>query len=402
MVRVQTTRVYNELERAYREGYTTVSAQGSSRSGKTYNIILWLVLFVVRSDTPVRVSVVRGTLPALKASVLQDFKAVMSGLGLWDERQLNKSELVYTFPGGSVFEFFSASNEQRLRGRKRDILFVNEANELSALEFQQLKLRVSQFSIIDYNPSFTEDHWISAEVNRDPRTYHFITTYRDNPFLEQVIIDEIESLRWKNKTLWQVYGLGVQTQVEGLVFTNWDLIDDLPTDLEKVFVGVDYGFTHDPTAIVNVGISKDRSELYIDEIEYSTQMTTADIIRVMRDNVPRGRLVISESADPRLVEEILRARINITPVRKYPGSILAGVTHMLGLKMHITRRSSNVIKEYKNYTWTQDRDGKWLNVPIDAYNHAIDAVRYVVLEQLMGLHRTTAPIDLDRISEIAY
>lgn len=119
MVRVQTTRVYNELERAYREGYTTVSAQGSSRSGKTYNIILWLVLFVVRSDTPVRVSVVRGTLPALKASVLQDFKAVMTGLGLWDERQLNKSELVYTFPGGSVFEFFSASNEQRLRGRKR-------------------------------------------------------------------------------------------------------------------------------------------------------------------------------------------------------------------------------------------------------------------------------------------
>ena len=241
-------------------------------------------------------------------------------------------------------------------------------------------MRTTRFAIIDYNPSFSDDHWI-CKLNSDPRTYHFISTYKDNPFLEQTIIDEIESLKWKNPSLWRIYGLGLQAIVEGLVFANTEQIDHFPTNIERTYIGVDYGYSNDPTAIVRVAFSKDR--IFVDEIAYNTQLLTSDIIDILKNNC-RTEEIISESADPRLVQEIYRARLNIKPVHKYGGSIQAGITKMLEYKICITKRSANVWKEFKNYTWAQDKEGKWLNTPIDKFNHAIDAVRYVVLEKVLG------------------
>ena len=201
---IWTTKIYNEVDNAIRRGYKVVSAQGSSRSSKTYNILIFLIAYVLARPRT-SLSVVRKTLPALKGSVFRDFKEIMQDkFRLWDNRAMNKSDMVYTFPNGSFAEFFSTDNEQKIRGRKRNILYANEANEISYLEWQQLVMRTTTFSIVDYNPSFTEEHWLCG-LNKDPRTYHFISTYKDNPFLEQTIIDEIESLRDKNKTLWTVY-----------------------------------------------------------------------------------------------------------------------------------------------------------------------------------------------------
>ncbi len=393
MKRIQTTEIYNRLDAAAAEEYTAISLQGSARSGKTYNVMIWLILYALRVPH-IKISVVRATLPALKGSVLEDFNTIMHQLGVYNDRHFNKTDLVYWFRSCSTIEFFSASDEQRLRGRKRDILFVNEANELSAIQFQQLKMRTSRLTIIDYNPSFSEEHWIAKDFNRDPRTYHFVSTYRDNPFLEQTIIDEIESLQQKNKSLWQIFGEGKMAQIEGLVFTNVETIDTLPDHIKRTFIGIDFGFTNDPTAIVEVAF--DRQALYISEVCYRTQMLQQDIIRVLKQH-PRTK-VISESADPRLIEEIYRAGIDIHAVKKYPGSIEAGVAWMLQHPIRVTAHSTNVLKELHNYVYSQDKEGKLLNTPVDAYNHAIDATRYVCMTQWMAGKKK--PINLKKLSGI--
>ena len=395
-MKLQTTRVFSEIETARRNGYTTISEQGSSRSAKTYNTVIWIVCQCL-SVPKTTVSICRSTLPSLKGSVLRDFIEVLQRIGEYNDKCYNKTDLIYTFPNGSWVEFFSCDNETKLRGRKRKILFVNEANELKYLEWQQLQLRTTQLSIIDYNPSFSDEHWI-CEVNKDPRTYHFISTYKDNPFLEQKVIDEIESLKRKNFSLWQIYGLGLQAQVEGLVFRNVDVVERIPETgyRRRRFIGMDFGYTNDPTAIVDVLIEEETKTIYLDEICYRTSMLTSDIIAELK---PQGQVkIVSESADPRLVQEIYRAGINIHPVVKYSGSIEAGITKMQEYKLVITKRSTNVIKEFRNYTYQQDKEGKWLNTPIDVWNHAIDAIRYVVMSELLGCRRKA--IDLGRVAKL--
>lgn len=394
MPKIQTTRIFRDIEQAVAQGYTTISLQGSARSSKTYNVLIWLIVYCL-SYPNTRLSIVRATLPAIKGSVLVDFKEILQRMGIYNERSLNKSELIYTFANGSWAEFFSTDSEQKLRGRKRDILFVNEANELGFIEWQQLKMRTTRLSIIDYNPSFSDEHWICETVNQDPRTFHSVTTYLDNPFLEQTVIDEIESLREKNQSLWQVYGLGQQAVIEGLVFKHFGICETIPPHIRHRFIGMDFGFTNDPTAICEVALDGDA--LYIDEIAYRTQMLSSDIITTLRETAPKMR-IISESADPRLIQEIYRAGIDIHPVKKFPGSIEAGLAKMQEYRIIITKRSTNVAKELRNYTYRQDKDGRWLNVAIDCYNHAIDAVRYVVMEQFMAGQRRK--IDLGRLQRL--
>ncbi len=282
-------------------------------------------------------------------------------------------------------------------GGERHILFVNEANELRFLEWQQLKMRTTELAIIDYNPSFSDEHWI-CEANRDPRTYHFITTYKDNLFLEQSVIDEIESLKDKNRSLWQIYGLGQQAAVEGLVFTEVEVVERVPASAfrRQRFIGADWGYSQDPMALVEVTWERETQTLYIDQLCYRTAMLTADIIRELKGTAPCK--VIAESADPRLVQEIYRAGIDIHPVNKYPGSIEAGIMKMQELRLCITKRSTDVIREFKNYTYRQDKEGKWLSQPIDAWNHAIDAVRYVVLSEILGGGKR--PVDLRRVATL--
>ena len=390
---LQTTRIYKEIDKAAKEGYLTISEQGSSRSSKTYNTVIWLVARCLQvSQTTV--SICRASLPALKGSVLRDFVEILQKIGIYTDKQFNKTELVYHFQNGSWVEFFSCDNEQKLRGRKRGILYVNEANELRYLEWQQLKLRTTQLAIIDYNPSFSDDHWIVA-LNQQPTTYHFITTYKDNPFLEPAVVQEIESLRDKNPSLWQIYGLGQQSLVEGLVYKGVEQIEAIPPSYYKRqrVAGVDFGYTHDPTAIVLLTIERETQTIFLEEVAYQTGMLTMDIVRALE---PLECPVISESADPRLVDEIHRHGINIHPVKKGAGSIEAGIQALQAWHLKVTKQSPNVIKEFRNYTYQQDKQGKWLQQPIDMYNHAMDAVRYAVMETVMRGGRK--PLDLRRIA----
>lgn len=376
---------FAKIDAAKKSGFATVSLQGSSRSSKSWSIMQWLCMrcYEYAGTT---VSVIRAGMPSIKRTIYRDFVQIMLDFGWWNDKSMNKSDYVYTFPNGSWIEFFSTDNEQKVRGSKRKILFVNEANELSFIEWQQLQMRTTEFSILDYNPSFSEEHWIN-QVNQEQGTYHFISTYKDNPFLEQRVIDEIESLQWKNKALWQVYGLGQRAIVEGLIFPQINQIDYIPTQaLKHRYVGMDLGYTNDPTAIVEVAFWE--GNMYVNELCYKTHMLTDDIIRELK-RIEWQPEVISESADPRMIDEIYNAGIDIHPVHKYAGSIEAGITKMQEYKIHVTKQSVNVIKELHNYTYAQDKEGKWLNKPIDAYNHSVDGIRYVILDKILGANGST-------------
>jgi len=382
-------KVWNGLTQGIDEDKTIISLQGSSRSAKTYNVLIFLIAYLLQHANT-RLSIVRKTLPAIKGSVLIDFKEILYKLGVWQDKDFNKTELIYKFPNGSWVEFFSTDNEQKIRGRKRHILFVNEANEITLLEWQQLKMRTTQFSIIDYNPSFSEDHWIETE-NQDKDTYHFISTYKDNPFLEQKIIDDIEKLRDKNKSLWTVYGLGQRAVIEGRIFDSYEIVESIPFHVHWKRIGQDLGYSSDPTAIVAVYIFEDI--LYLDELCYRTRMLTNDIIKVLKDECSNEK-IISESADPRLIDEIYNAGVNIHAVEKGAGSIKAGLTKMKEYKIKITKRSTNLKKELDNYVYAQDKEGKYLNEPIDSYNHCFTG------ETLIKTNNGFRRIDEIKVSEL--
>lgn len=383
------SKVYKGLIKGLTEGKTILSLQGSSRSGKTVNILIFLITYILKHNNT-RLSIVRKTLPALKGSVLIDFKEILIVMDIWDNKAFNKTELIYKFSNGSWVEFFSTDDEQKIRGRKRGILFANEANELSYLEWQQLIMRTTLFAVLDYNPSFSEDHWIES-VNKDPDCHHFISTYKDNPFLEQKIIDDIEKLKGKNKSLWTVYGLGLRAVIEGRIFDSYDIVDEIPEHIRKRWVGMDFGYTNDPTAIINVAIDGDN--LYMDEICYRTHMLTNDIIKVLKAEC-QNKKIISESADPRLIDEIHNAGLNIHAVEKFKGSITAGIAKMKEYSLKITKRSTHIKKEVDNYVYDQDKDGKYLNEPVDEFNHAIDGIRYVILEEVIGHNRKKADLSV--------
>jgi phage terminase large subunit len=375
-------KVYRQIESGLYQGKTIISAQGSSRSAKTVTILIFLIAYILRNNHT-RLSIVRKTLPALKGSVLIDFKEILIKMELWNDKQFNKTELIYRFSNGSWVEFFSTDDEQKIRGRKRGILFANEANEISYMEWQQLVMRTTLFAVLDYNPSFSEDHWIE-QVNKDPDCFHFISTYKDNPFLEQKIIDDIEKLQGKNKSLWTVYGLGLRAVIEGRIFDSYEIVEEIPGWIKKRWVGMDFGYTNDPTAIINIAIHD--QDLYFDEICYKTRMLTNDIIKILKSDC-QNKKIISESADPRLIDEIHNAGLNIHAVEKFQGSINAGLAKMQEYNLKITKRSIHIKKEIDNYVYAQNKDGVYINQPVDEFNHAIDAGRYVVLEEIIGKNK---------------
>lgn len=382
---LQVSRVYNIIQKAFDDGFTNIVAQGSSRSSKTYTICIWLIVrcWQVPGTT---VAIVRKTRPAITGTVYRDFKEIMQRMGIWSKDYFNKSDLFYQFPNGSWLEFFPATDDQRIRGRKRQILYVNEANEINYNEWTQLQLRTTTCTIIDYNPSFGDEHWIVQKVIDLKQTFFFISTYKDNPFLEQKVIDEIESLKETSPNLWRVYGLGLRAVIEGRIFKEYTVVDELPYEARKHrFLGMDFGYANDPTAIVYVSVVGNK--MYLRELCYRTEMTTTDIIKRCKEinkEYQWNFKIWADSAEPREIAEIHNAGIDIHPVRKFGGSIIAGITKMQEFKIIITSDSLNLKKELDNYTYRQDKDGKWLNEPIDAFNHLVDSTRYVCLSEVLG------------------
>lgn len=383
--------IYNNIRKGLAMGKDLIMLQGSARSGKTYNTLIYIILEclqnpirerkvkdpvsgrILTKKEPLRVSIVRKSLPVIKRSVYEDFKTIMINMGQWEDRRMNRTDYIYTFPNGATIELFSAEDEQKLRGPWRHILYINEANEIYHYSFSMLRQRTYEYTIVDYNPSFTEEHWLFP-LMKDERSYHFISTYKDNIFLPAPAIREIESYQTTHPALWQIFGKGEFAIVEGLVFPkeNWDIIEDdaYPTWLGEEIIGIDWGFTNDPTTFVGVIINGE--DIYARELHYQMGMKTKDIAEALEPYAGNYKYC---DIDNRLVSELEDAGIPLlTMTKKNSESIMSGIRLMNQRKIHVTNSSNDLIKELKNYVYKKDRHETYqTNVrPIDKFNHCFD------------------------------
>jgi len=375
----KTIKVSTVFRKNYEAGTKIVVNQGGSRSGKTFSILQLLILVKAFKGTDMVFSIVRRSMPALKASAMRDFFEILRMAELYDERSHNKTENTYLL-NGNLFEFMSLDQPQKKRGAKRAYLFINEANELSLEDWVQLSLRTEKQIFLDFNPSMDE-HWIYDIVipRKDCSFIH--STYLDNiQFLPPEQVKEIENLKQVDENYWRIYGLGEIGQITGLIFTNWRTIDQWPESCKWITYGIDFGFSNDPTSLVKVGLSG--GELFIDELIYSRGLTNTDICKWMNQiGITKADEIIADN-QPKCIYEIRQEGFNIKPTFKGPDSILAGIDILKRYPMRITKRSVNLIRELKNYKWKEDASGKPLNVPVDRFNHAIDGIRYACMGRL--------------------
>ena len=349
--------------------------QGGTRSGKTYSLLQLLIVKAFENKGKV-FTIVRKSLPSLKMTAYRDFFEILNNLDLYSETDHNKSDYTYNL-NGNLFEFVSLDQPQKKRGARRDFLFCNEANELSWEDFFQLLVRTTDKIWLDYNPS-DSFHWIYDKLLIRDDVSYIQTTYKDNPFLEQTIVDEIERLQGTDDDYWRIYGLGERGLSRATVF-QFEMADDPKGKL--VSFGLDFGFTNDPTALVQV--YKDGNDLYIHEMMYHTQLTNSDIGEKFAElGLTRYDEIWADSAEPKSIEELHRMGWNIKPTAKGADSIMAGIDILKRHKIYLTKGSDNAVREFQNYKWQEDKNGNLLNKPIDKFNHAIDAVRYATFNRL--------------------
>tara|TARA_R110000796_G_scaffold62906_1_gene145018 strand:+ start:330 stop:1484 length:1155 start_codon:yes stop_codon:yes gene_type:complete len=373
MSKIQVNKVYGHLKNSDKK---IVVEQGGTRSGKTYNIILWIIFYYCGKNEGKTITIARKTFPAVRSSVMRDFIDILKGSDLYREENHNKSNSEYIL-NGNLVEFISMDQPQKIRGRKRDLAFLNEANELTFEDWQQIIFRTNGRIILDYNPSDTF-HWIYDKVIPRDDVDFFQTTYKDNPFLDDTIIKEIERLRDTDEHYWRVYGLGERGTNRAQVF-QFTTIQQIPQTAKFLSFGLDFGFTNDPSALVKC--YQEGDNLYFQELLYSTNLTNQDLAREFSKlEIGRYDEIFGDSSEPKSIEELHRMGWNIKPTQKGADSVNAGIDMLKRYKIHII--GSNLMKEMENYKWLEDKNGNLLNKPEDKWNHLIDALRYGVYNKL--------------------
>lgn len=373
------SKVFAENVSGYNARMRWLVNQGSTRSGKTWALLQLLYIIAATTAQKLLISVVSETLPHLRRGAIRDFRQMLQDEGLWDPRAWRESDKMYTLPNGSQIEFFSADSPSKVLGPARDILFVNECNNIAYEIVRQLAVRTRKTIFLDFNPR--EEFWAHTEILPRTKGVKFIkSTYIDNPFLTPEQIQEIEANK-HNKEWWLVYGLGEVGSREGLCLQNWDLVDTLPKEYKKRFFCLDFGFTNDPTALLEVRLSG--GELYVKEHLYAQGLTNPEIAKQIKlldaPDVP----VVCDAAEPKSIEELRRFGVKrAEAAHKGPDSVRIGLEIINRYRTHITKSSLNLIKEARNYKYKRDMDGNPLNEPIDYFNHAIDAFRYGCLNYL--------------------
>ena len=352
--------------------------QGGTRSGKTVAICQYIVYLITTETKPLVISVIRKTLPALRGSVLRDMLLVLQDTGLYYVGVHNKSANTFEYKN-HLIEFLSVDEPQKIRGRKRNIAFLNEANELNIEDFRQINMRTTEMVIADFNPS-DPVHWLYDDLIPREDCDTWISTYKDNEFLPKNLVHEIERMRNRNPDYWRVYGEGQKAiYSQRQIFNNWEFINynDFPEfDIStEGILGIDFGFSNDPTAII-LGFKKN-DKLFFHELLYKKGMTNDEIAEFLKLSGYGDVLAYADSAEPKSVEQIKRAGILIKPAVKGQGSINAGISLLKEYDIFVSKESKNIIKEYQNYWWAEMKDGTIINKPLDRFNHCMDAMRYL-------------------------
>ena len=366
----------------YRNNYNSkadiVVNQGGTSSGKTYAILQ--VLFSKAINETCTITIVGQDIPNLKVGALRDAIDIYNADDAIKQQLTfyNMSNRVFTFKNGSIIEFNSYDNEQDAKSGKRDYLFVNEANGIPYNVFEQLHLRTRRQTYLDYNPDTS--FWVHDKIIPLSTTELIISDHRHNPFLSDKIREKIEALKDKDLDLWKVYARGITGRIEGLILKKWFVVNDDFEDKKLIGYGIDFGFSNDPSSLIEVRLQN--GELWIKELIYETGMTNQDISNRMDAlGVSKGALIVADSAEPKSIEELRRMRWTIDGVKKGADSIMFGINLLKGYSINVHSSSKNLIKELEQYKWKTDKNGDNLNIPIGEYNHAIDALRYLIMHK---------------------
>ena len=375
--------VYTTALRKIRQMKSRVKViQGGTSASKTFSILAILIDRAIKTPN-LEISVVAESIPHLRRGANKDFLKIMKETGRYIPTHYNKTLLRYEFSNGSYMEFFSVDDETKLRGARRNILYLNEANNINYDAYMQLEIRTDGEIYLDFNP--TSNFWAHTEVLTKDNSQHLILTYKDNEALSQDIIDSLELNRQRaaTSTYWEnwcrVYLDGEVGQIEGTIFSDYLVIDRIPDDARILCYGLDFGFSEDPVALV--AIYKYDNNLIIDEVIYRKGVLNSELSNLMKQNKVEGE-IFADSAEPKSIAELKRYGHQVKPVEKGRDSVKFGIQLIQEYKLLVTKQSNNILEELSKYMWKRNRDGGYDPEPIDMYNHAMDAMRYGIMMKL--------------------
>lgn len=376
---MESTYVYIENLKAWLSGKRLIANKGGTRSGKTYSLVCMLVTIATTNKNKRVIDVVSESLPHLKRGAINDIEDILLNEGLTEGIDYDKNETdhIYTFNTGTKLRFFSADDWGKVKGSRRDILFINECNRIGFEVYRQLSVRTKECIFIDWNPD--AEFWYELKGLQGRETSVEIhSTYLNNPFLSPQQIAEIESNK-NDENWWKVYGLGLTGRPVGIIYSRWSQVDEIQVGAKLVARGLDFGFTNDPTAIVDVYLND--GKLWLDERCYDRGLTNDKIAERLKD---KDCDVVADSAEQKSITEIFNYGIRkIEPAKKGPDSVRSGIQILHRYEMCVTKRSLNLIYELRNYKYKENKiTGELTNEPIDKNNHCLDAIRYVALNKL--------------------
>lgn len=367
---IKHTEVFTRNLESFDNGFRYILNQGGSRSSKTYSI-LQLIIYLCLTREKITCSVVRQSLPSLRGSAMRDFFEILRELELYEEKYHNMTENIYKFPNGSMVEFFSTIDDQKIRGRKRDILYLNEANEISFSEFNQLVLRTTGSIFIDYNPSDSESY-IYDLLNDTKKAILVKSTYLDNPFLGSEQIQYIQNLINVDENYYKIYALGERPISTSRIYNHFKTYHDLPSKIDDIIYGADWGYNH-PSALLKVYLCDDK--VYVEEVMYKQFLTSADIVNEYNKlGINKNSYIYADYARPEIIEELRRAGYNMKEANK---SVKEGIDAVKRSQVFINQNSLNVLKEYKMYSWKMNKE-QVLDEPVKEFDDCMDSLRYAI------------------------
>ena len=343
---------------------------GGTGASKTISILMWLIDYCQSHDDKV-VSVISESFPHLKRGAMRDFLNIMKQHNYFEAHRWNKSDYTYTFETETMLEFFSADQSEKVKGARRHVGFLNEANNIPFETYNQIEIRTSEILWLDWNP--VSEFWWYTDILPHFSVDHITLTYLDNEGLPPKVKRSIESRRHMTNW-WKVYGLGQLGEVEGRIYTGWALVDEIPHEARLERYGLDFGYTNDPATIIAVYYYN--GGYILDEILYRRGMSNKRLADTLK-NLDEG-LTIADSAEPKSIDEIASYGLAIMPSKKGKDSVVHGIQYVQEQKISVTKPSLNILKEYRNYLWDTDREGKTINKPEDGFDDCLDAVRYAI------------------------
>lgn len=377
-MKIQATKIFADINTAVQEGKRYIFLRGSSRSSKTTSAVQYLIVEALKTPN-ISITIARATQVSIKNTIMVDFIELLEQMDILHEGKLNKVDMTYTFPNGSVIRFVGLDDTTgRLRGLKSTIVMVDEYNTIDRNSFVQLDIRTERYIICCYNPEVEEDFW-GFDYEKKDNASLFVSSWRDNPFLSKEIINSIMELKDIDFDLWQIYSEGKLVPPREKIFIQPETFTGTPANIKSTYIGLDFGYGADPCAVVRVDVSSD-NKIYATELIYEHGLTNEDLMYMMGEvGIDKSLEIVADSSEPKSIEQLRRAGWKVRGVKKGDGSVLFGIQKMRTFKIYVNEISTNLIQEFRAYKFKRDRSGRLTNTP-EGQDHLLDALRYSVME----------------------